>query len=327
MRTRASGPTVAGMRTWLADEDDEPTDEEVRRRFVRLMGAPTSGGSALDATLDDGHEADPVRRDSRVVTAAQHDARVVTAAQHDARVVTAAQRNARAVTAADYDAHPADAAGHDGRAAEAEPVDGEHAARRALAAFDPGRRAVRALAVVVLVVGALAGLLAWRSRPHAEPIAVAPPAVSTTSPSTAGILVAVAGRVNRPGLVRLPAGARVADAIEAAGGVQPGTDLAYLNLARKLIDGELLLVGVSPPPGTEQAGPATHGDGPGTGPVNLNTATVAELDRLPGVGPVLAQRIVDHRTRHGGFRSVDELRMVDGVGEARYAQLKDLITV
>jgi competence protein ComEA len=212
--------------------------------------------------------------------------------------------------------------------------------------FDPGRRGVRALALVAAVVVAIAAVLAWRARPRSEPVpipdlAAGPSAggpVSTGGPSPAAatgaageVVVAVSGRVRRPGLVRLPAGARVADAIEAAGGPLPGTDVAFLNLARKVVDGELILVGVTAPPGLPDpgAGPAGGAGAPGgaAGPVNLNTATLAQLDTLPGVGPVLAQRIIDHRERHGAFRAVGDLRQVDGIGEARYEQLRDLVTV
>ncbi|SCL63692.1 competence protein ComEA [Micromonospora eburnea] len=211
-------------------------------------------------------------------------------------------------------------------------------------AFDPGRRGIRALAVVAAVVVLAAGIWAWRSRPRAEPVRpvapVAAPDEAQPSPaasSSAGseVVVAVAGKVRRPGLVRLAAGARVADAVEAAGGALPGVDVALLNPARKVTDGELILVGVAAPPG--QAGqpgqpgqPAPGqpaGAGAPAGPVNLNTATLAQLDALPGVGPVLAQRILDHRERHGGFRSVSDLRQVEGIGDARYEQLKDLVTV
>jgi competence protein ComEA len=200
------------------------------------------------------------------------------------------------------------------------------AVRRALAALDPGRRAVRALMAVALVVAVAVGFLVWRSRPRAQPVpaaaATATGIAATPSPA-ATIVVSVIGRVQRPGLVRLPHGARVADAIEAAGGVLPGTDLGYLNLARKVVDGELLAVGLAPSAPGGAPGPAA---GP-PGLINLNTATVAELDTLPGVGPVLAQRIVDHRNRTGGFRSVEELRTVEGVGDARFEQIKDLVTV
>jgi competence protein ComEA len=141
--------------------------------------------------------------------------------------------------------------------------------------------------------------------------------------------VAVGGKVRKPGLVELPPGARVADALRAAGGASPGVDVAPLNLARKVADGELIMVGATLPPGaapTAPAGPAAPGQ-PGAGLVNLNTATVADLDTLPGVGPVLAQRILEARDARGGFRAVSDLREVSGIGTARYEQLKDLVTV
>jgi competence protein ComEA len=106
-------------------------------------------------------------------------------------------------------------------------------------------------------------------------------------------------------------------------------DVAPLNLARKVTDGELIMVGVTLAPGsapTAPAGPAAPGQ-PGAGPVNLNTATLADLDTLPGVGPVLAQRILQARDAQGGFRAVSDLRQVSGIGAARYEQLKDLVTV
>src|SRR6266511_425392 len=189
-------------------------------------------------------------------------------------------------------------------------------------ALAPRRRGIRALAVVAVVVVTVAATLAWWSRPRIEAVpAVTRPTGPPASEASTVIVVAVAGRVVRPGLVRLPAGSRVADAIEAAGGVLPGTDLSYVNLARKLTDGELIVIGGTPPPG--DAG----GAAPPGGPVNLNTATLAQLDALPGVGPVLAARIIDYRTKHGGFRSVAELRQVPGVGDATFEQLKGLVTV
>jgi competence protein ComEA len=199
--------------------------------------------------------------------------------------------------------------------------------------FDPGRRGVKALAAVAVLVVLAAGFLAWRSRPRAEPVAADLPApAATAAPAQAAasatggeIVVAVAGKVRRPGLVRLPPGSRVADAIEAAGGVLPGTDLATVNLARKVADGELIVVG-APAPAAPGAGGSSGPDGSG-GKVNLNTATLAQLDSLPGVGQVLAQRILDYRTSHGGFRSVSDLRQVDGIGDSRFEQLKDLVTV
>ncbi|MEU8389102.1 ComEA family DNA-binding protein [Micromonospora sp. NPDC048843] len=204
-------------------------------------------------------------------------------------------------------------------------------------AFDPGRRGVRALAVVAVVVVVGAAGWAWQARPQSEPVAPlasdaasAAPAGDPSVSSSAEVVVAVAGKVRKPGLVRLPAGSRLADAVQAAGGALPGVDVALLNPARKVNDGELIVVGVTPPPPPVPggaAGPAAGGAAPATGPLNLNTATLAQLDALPGVGPVLAQRILTHRDQHGGFKSVGDLRQVDGIGDARYEQLKDLVTV
>lgn len=219
------------------------------------------------------------------------------------------------------------------------------AARRR--AWDLGSAGVRALAVVAVAVAIMAAVIAWRSRPRVEPVVPPQPAGSVASspdlggPAAGGagsgvrvadmtgapgmIVVAVSGQVQRPGLVRLPAGARVADAIDAAGGALPGTDLILTNLARKVVDGELLVVGpaasaLPPPPSSGLAGAAA-------GPVNLNTATVDQLQTLPGVGPVLAQRILDYRDQHGGFRSVADLHNVSGIGDARFNELKNLVTL
>ncbi|NUT37196.1 MAG: ComEA family DNA-binding protein [Hamadaea sp.] len=186
-------------------------------------------------------------------------------------------------------------------------------------AFDPGRPGLRAVAIVAVLVILGAAAAAWFSRPRAEPVAPLPTAVPAAGTGSAVIVVAVSGKVRFPGLVRLPAGARVADAVEAAGGVLPGVDVSGLNLARKLVDGELVTVGVAAPDGS--------GPGGGAGKVSLNTATVAQLDALPGVGPVLAERIVAYRDRKGGFRSIGELRQVEGIGDAKFEQLKDLVTL
>ncbi|MEU0035894.1 ComEA family DNA-binding protein [Streptomyces sp. NPDC006333] len=147
-------------------------------------------------------------------------------------------------------------------------------------------------------------------------------AANTAGPAGGVIVVDVSGKVRSPGLQRLPAGSRVEDALRAAGGVRPGTNTEGLNRARLLVDGEQVVVGAPAP----AAGPATGGSltggagGAGSGaapsaPVSLNTATVEQLDTLPGVGPVLAQHIIEYRTEHGGFRSVDELREVKGIGD------------
>jgi competence protein ComEA len=180
------------------------------------------------------------------------------------------------------------------------------------------------LAALAVLVAVGAGVLAWRSRPDAQPVGPPPPAAPavSTSDTAAVLVVAVSGRVQRPGLVRLPPGSRVADALAAAGGALPDTDLSTLNLARKVVDGELIVVGV--PAGA--LGAAGGGGAPG-GLVNLNTATLEQLQTLPGVGPVLAQRIIDYREEHGGFASVADLRNVTGIGDARYNELKSRVTV
>lgn len=145
------------------------------------------------------------------------------------------------------------------------------------------------------------------------------------------LIVDVVGKVRRPGVYRLMQGARVDDAVRAAGGAVRGFDLTGLNLARKVVDGEQIAVGVQ---GAADAAPA-QGDGVAgggarsdqTGPLDLNSATVAQLDALPGVGPVLAQRIVDWRTQHARFDSVDQLKSVTGVGDAKFADLQPLVVV
>lgn len=141
-------------------------------------------------------------------------------------------------------------------------------------------------------------------------------------------MVAVVGSVNVPGLVTLPEGARVSDAIEAAGGALPGTDLSTLNIARKVADGEQIVVGLPGPPvdsGTSEPQPTAGGAS--TALVDINSANVTQLDELPGIGPVLAQRIVDFREENGPFKSVEELENVSGVGPAVLAKVKDLVTV
>lgn len=177
----------------------------------------------------------------------------------------------------------------------------------------------RVLAIAAAAVLLIAGVVAWLSWPRPEAI-TEPTEVITGGPAPAMTLlvVSVAGNVRHPGLVEVPPGSRVADAIEAAGGVTDPADLGLLNLARKVVDGELIVVGAT---GTTSAGAQ------GAGPINLNAATVTDLDTLPGVGPVLAQRIVDYRDANGGFASVEELRQVDGIGAARFEDLKDRVTV
>jgi competence protein ComEA len=205
------------------------------------------------------------------------------------------------------------------------------------ARWDPGRVGARSLCVAGLLAALLLAGWTWLDRPRVEPVDGVPPptGAAASSPSmgeVAGrsdtVVVSVVGQVARPGLVTLPSGARVADAISAAGGILPAADPASVNLAAVVADGDQLSVGV-PAPAAPGAGPAAPAPGPGAGGglVDLNTAGVAELDALPGIGPVLAQRIVDHRTRQGPFGSVDELDDVPGIGPAIAAELAELVTV
>jgi competence protein ComEA len=135
------------------------------------------------------------------------------------------------------------------------------------------------------------------------------------------VVVDVAGKVRHPGIVRLPVGSRVDDAVRAAGGPLPGASYDGLNRARKLADGEQVLVGVPASTGGAAGGAGQDGR------VDLNLADATALDGLPGIGPVLAQKIVDWRTEHGRFASIDQLREVGGIGESKFAALKNKVRV
>ncbi|MEV0599759.1 ComEA family DNA-binding protein [Streptomyces sp. NPDC050315] len=230
-------------------------------------------------------------------------------------------------------------------------------------------KALGALAVVLLIAVAFAAHHFWNARPQtvraptaqhasaaapgsdptaaeqAGPAGLAGPSGAAAGGNTAGaaagavsgaadrrIVVDVAGKVRRPGIHRLPPGARVADALRAAGGALPGTNTRTLNRARLLADGEQVVVGApaaAPPASGSAAGGVSGGSavagGAPAGPVSLNSATADQLDTLPGVGPVLAQHIIDFRTQHGGFASVDQLQEVNGIGDRRFADLRPLV--
>ena len=147
---------------------------------------------------------------------------------------------------------------------------------------------------------------------------------SGTEPTAEQVTVDVAGKVRRPGIVVLEAGSRVVDAIEAAGGARPRVDLTGLNLARLLVDGEQVLVGLPAPVAAGVTGSAPPAAG---ALVNLNTATTVELESLPEVGPVTAAAILAWREEHGGFTAVEELLEVDGIGDATLATIAPHVTV
>jgi competence protein ComEA len=164
----------------------------------------------------------------------------------------------------------------------------------------------------------------------ATPSEAAPGPADAPASGSAGdaVTVDVAGKVRRPGIAVLDPGARVVDALEAAGGARPGVDLSGLNLARVLVDGEQILVGVAAPVAAapDAAAPGAAAT-PGATLVNINTADLAELETLPEVGPVTAQAIVTWRETNGGFTSVDELLEVDGIGEATLESMAPFVTV
>ena len=179
---------------------------------------------------------------------------------------------------------------------------------------------------VALVVLALVGQRLARAGAAREPEVVAAPLEAVSEePVRVVLVVHVVGAVRRPGLYRLRDGARIADAVRRAGGALREADLAGLNLAAPLVDGVQVLVptrvatvpGAASSPGTGVTGASV---------VSLSSATVDELDELPGVGPITAQKIVDYRAEHGPFASVDDLDAVPGIGPTRIEQLRDLVT-
>jgi competence protein ComEA len=204
-----------------------------------------------------------------------------------------------------------------------------------------GRHRFGLFALAVVVVAAIvtavvvAGHQPTVAPPPALPPAISAAPVATSAPPPSTLVVSVVGKVQHPGLVTLSNGARVDDAIRAAGGLLPHTDDTALNLARRLADGEQIYVGIPVPAAVQPEPPAPEPALPGgqkgknTDPnvkVNLNTATEPELETLPGVGPAMANRILTWRTQHGHFDSISQLRDVGGIGDARYAKLENLVT-
>jgi competence protein ComEA len=214
---------------------------------------------------------------------------------------------------------------------------------------DPGRAGAIALAVIGVIAVLVTIFTVMRDKPPPVVSAKLPPVqmVSSTSPTPSApkadepVVVSVVGLVHKPGLVTLKPGARTADAITAAGGTLDGADLIGLNMARRLADGEQIVVGIAAAPGepttlgsgvSSSSGPpgkptTTGAAAPAGQPLNLNSATVEQLDKLPGIGPVTAAAIVAWRDANGKFTSVDQLGDVDGIGPARLDKLRDLVRV
>ncbi len=184
--------------------------------------------------------------------------------------------------------------------------------------------AVGSLALILLLARFVLG--AGTTTPAAQlppPPAAAGPGI-TGLPSSR-VVVDVVGAVRRPGLYRLAQGSRIADAIARAGGASRKADLAQVNLAAPLADGEQVVVPRRGAPGSAAGGGTPAEPGAAAAPVQLSTATLEQLDTLPGVGPVTAQKILDYREKHGAFSSVDELDAVPGIGPKRLDQLRDLV--
>lgn len=189
----------------------------------------------------------------------------------------------------------------------------------------------RSMVKLLVFVIAVTGIFVWLNRPQAP---VIPQVITSGTPlttlasasSTTNIVVDVEGKVRHPGLRTLPNGSRVADALAAAGGLLPGVPSGALNLAARLSDGQLLFVGT--PPNSSFAGSTdSAGASAATNQISLNSAGQSDLESLPGVGPVLAKRILDWRTSHGAFGSLEELQNVPGIGPKVFANLATYLTL
>ena len=203
---------------------------------------------------------------------------------------------------------------------------------------DPRRLAAWAVAALALLLLSAWYLAHSRSTADAAPPPVATIAVQGEDASGGKVTVDVAGEVERPGVYHLASSARVEDALERAGGPTRKADLSQINRAAKLEDGRQILVPARPSRAAVAAAPPAGGSAPAAAPhaaasaapdqpLNLNTATLEQLDTLDGVGPSTAQKILDYRTEHGGFTAVDELDQIPGIGEKRLAALRERVRI
>jgi competence protein ComEA len=185
-----------------------------------------------------------------------------------------------------------------------------------------------ALLLAVAGLAALSGAGLWYARSLPQPVRIrAPTPAPTLSATPATVLVHVAGWVRRPGVFELREGDRVVDAIDAAGGPRRGADLGALNLAAVLVDAQQVLVPKRGRPEPAGTSPSTGSSEASGDLVNVNTATAADLETLPGIGPVLAEAIVAYRDEHGPFTSVEQLEDVSGIGPVTLAEIRDLVAV
>ena len=181
----------------------------------------------------------------------------------------------------------------------------------------------RALVILFSLCLGLGGFYFLNSRPTAAPEVVQDLVIPLQETVTAEVIVNVAGKVENPGVYKLPLGSRVVDAINLAGNQLKGVDISDINLARVLVDGEQILVGTPP----SVAGKKAAAKISVSNPLDLNRATIAQLDTLPGIGPVTAQRILDYRSKVGRINSVDELKKISGLGGAKFEEIKNLLRV
>ena len=185
----------------------------------------------------------------------------------------------------------------------------------------------RGLIIVFALTIGLAGFFFLNSRPTAEPVLIQDTNIDQTQNDLIDIptklIVNVAGRVKNPGVYQLPQGSRVVDAIEAAGMQLKGVDISDINLARLLVDGEQVLVGGSKLTSKKSTPKKITSDNP----LDINRATITQLDTLPGIGPVTAQRIIDYRTKVGRISSIDELKKISGLGGSKFEEIKALLRV